>query len=156
MTTILSVIQGGTLHRQLYSHPRPGTKWGQTVKAELWSWSSGQGRNWGKLRNGQRLSRWLMGVANAQGSTPDFWRSQGVKHENLMGQDLTMITGGSTGYYVVFPPYNLGRNYVKKKKQTNYVYILSRKKNKINLNNVIQTQLQNVLWTWFKNHQIEH
>ena len=32
-----------------------------------------------------------MGVVNAQfsqGSRPDFWCSQGVKHENLLGQDL--------------------------------------------------------------------
>ena len=49
--------QGGTPHRQLYSlHPRPGSKWGQAVKAKFWNWSSGQRRNRGQLRNGQRLS----------------------------------------------------------------------------------------------------
>ena len=55
----------GTLHRRLYSHPRPGSKWSQAVKAKFWSWSSGQGRNRGQLRNDQRLSRWSMGVVNA-------------------------------------------------------------------------------------------
>ena len=35
-------IKGVTLHRRLYSHPRPGSKWGQAVKAKFWNWSSGQ------------------------------------------------------------------------------------------------------------------
>ena len=39
-----------------------------------------------------------MGVVIAQGSRPDFWCGQGVKHEILMGQDLD--PGGSTGIYV--------------------------------------------------------
>ena len=73
--------KGGTLHRRLYSHPRPGSKWGQAVKAEFWSWSSGQGRNWGQLRNDQRPFRRSIGMVNARWSRPDFWRGQGVKHE---------------------------------------------------------------------------
>ena len=34
---------------------------------------------------------WLM--LDSQGSRPDFWCSQGVKHENLMGQDLDRSHG---------------------------------------------------------------
>ena len=39
----------------------------------------------GQLRNGQRLSRQLMGVVNACG--------QGVKHEDLLGLDLDRSRG---------------------------------------------------------------
>ena len=50
--------------------------------------TSGQARNRGQLKNGQSLSRRSMGVwlmLDSQGSRPDFWCSQGVKHENLLG-----------------------------------------------------------------------
>ena len=56
----------GTLHRRLYSHPRPGSKWGQAVKAKFWSWSSGQGRNRGQLKYGQSLSWRSVGVVDAR------------------------------------------------------------------------------------------
>ena len=41
-----------------------------------------------KLGIGGSLSRRSMGVVNARGSRPDFRCGQGVKHENLLGQDL--------------------------------------------------------------------
>ena len=44
------------------------------------------------LKNGQSLSRrfdqWAWLLLDSQGSRPDFRCSQGVKHENLLGQDL--------------------------------------------------------------------
>ena len=33
-------------------------------------------------------NQWAWLMLNSQGTRPDFWCGQGVKHENLMGQDL--------------------------------------------------------------------
>ena len=38
-------------------------------------------------------------MLDIEGSRPDFWCDQGVKHEILMGQDLDHGWGGSTGDY---------------------------------------------------------
>ena len=47
--------------------------------------------------------RWAWLMFGSQGSRPDFWCGQGVKHENLLGQDLDRGRG-CTGAYVVSPP----------------------------------------------------
>ena len=48
--------------------------------------------------------RWAWLMLDSQGSRPDCWCGQGVKHEILMGQILTPVVGGSTGVYIVSPP----------------------------------------------------
>ena len=53
---------------------------GQAVKLEI-----GGSLRTVKVPPGDRWA-WLM--LDSQGSRPDFWCSQGVKHENLLGQDL--------------------------------------------------------------------
>ena len=52
-------------------------------QVEILKQSSGQCRNYGQLRKGQRLSS----LDTVKRSRPDFWCGRGVKHENLMGQD---------------------------------------------------------------------
>ena len=50
-------------------------------------------------------ARWAWLMLNSQESRLKFECSQGVKHENLMDQDLrTPVAGESTGDYVVSPP----------------------------------------------------
>ena len=56
---------------------RPNFEAGQVVKQTV-------GVNLEKVK----ASRWVWLMPNSQGSKPNFQCNQGVKHENLMGQDL--------------------------------------------------------------------
>ena len=60
------IIKGVTLHRHLYFHPRPGSKWGQAALGGRWAWL----------------------MLDSQRSRLDFWSGQGIELKNLMGQDL--------------------------------------------------------------------
>ena len=81
---------GGIPHRRLYSHPRPGQS---EVKRSRRNFEAGQAV---KLGIGGSLStvkvspsdRWAWLMLDSQGSRPDFRCGQGVKHGNLLGQDL--------------------------------------------------------------------
>ena len=51
--------------------------------------------------------RWAWLMLNSQGSRPDFWCGQGVKHENLLDQNLDLasspgpLKGGETAWYTL-------------------------------------------------------
>ena len=87
-------LQEVTLHtcRWLYSHARPGSKLGQ-VKRSRRNFEAGQAVKRSveaslETVKGSPGARWAWLMPNSQGSRSNFQCGQGVKHENLMGQDL--------------------------------------------------------------------
>ena len=81
----------GTLHRRLYSHPskrsRRNFEAGQAIKLGIGGGGGGSLRAV-KVSPGDRWA-WLMLDSQVKGrSRPNFRCGQGVKHENLLGQDL--------------------------------------------------------------------
>ena len=89
----------------------PTHDWGQCeVKRSRWNFESGQAVKVGirgsvDVVKGSPGNGWAWLMLDSQGSRPDFWCSQGVKHKNLIGQDLDRGRGcQSTGDYAVSPP----------------------------------------------------
>ena len=80
------------------------------IKVKFQSWSSGQVRNWGSLRTVKVYpgDRWAWLMLNSQGSRSDFWCGQGVKHENLLGQDFD--PGRGWKYRCLCSVYRLSNN----------------------------------------------
>ena len=63
------------------------------VKRSKWNFEAGQVVKVGTggsldTVKGSPGDRWAWLMLDSQGSRPDFWCGQGVKHENSMGQDL--------------------------------------------------------------------
>ena len=63
------------------------------IKWSRWNFEAGQAVKVGirgslETVEGSPGDRWAWLLLNSQGSRPDFWCGQGVKHKNLMGQDL--------------------------------------------------------------------
>ena len=76
-------------------------------------------RNRGQLKNGQSLDRWAWLMLDSQGSKPNIWCSQGVKHENLLGQDLDRGRGWKYRHLCSVPLLTKGRSLVH---EGNYMY----------------------------------
>ena len=53
-----------------------------------------------------KASQWVWLMLDSQGSIPNFWSGQEVKHENLMGEDF--YSSRNKGTYVVVTPCSSG------------------------------------------------